>query len=356
MTMKKLPRHQFIYGRFASDGRLTSYQVKIRKTGYPKFTKSFDDLESAKAAVSQIVYDQSHGIKADRLSAERITLADILQQFANDLKRGVIPQSDPHATASRIERFIRDESIVHYSMANLSETCWRDYIADRLQDVKPSTVKRELADIRPIVRKASKKMFLDDSLAEVPSPFVEDTEIPRIPPNVEIALFEQLALRENPFVYPAAVFSIETAARRSETLNVKWENYNRSKGTIWLARGKNGSGRHILLTELAIETLEKLPNANSRKGCIFDTTAETIKKAFERARDDAGAKWVRWHDFRHEAISRCFEDGWNIEQVMDFSGHRDIKSLLRYRNILVDDKVALLRQMEARRKQAKENS
>lgn len=34
---------------------------------------------------------------------------------------------------------------------------------------------------------------------------------------------------------------------------------------------------------------------------------------------------LRWH-FRH-AVSRCFDAGWTSEQVMDFSGHIDIKSL-----------------------------
>ena len=74
-----------------------------------------------------------------------------------------------------------------------------------------------------------------------------------------------------------------------------------------------------------------------------------IKKAFERARAKVGANHVRWHDLRHEAISRCFEAGWTAEQVMDFSGHRDIKSLLIYRHIHVSDSVAMLRRLEAQR-------
>ena len=55
---------------------------------------------------------------------------------------------------------------------------------------------------------------------------------------------------------------------------------------------------------------------------------------------------LRWHDFRHEAISRCFDAGWTSEQVMDFSGHVDIKSLLRYRHPKVDQSVARLRAMK----------
>lgn len=87
-----------------------------------------------------------------------------------------------------------------------------------------------------------------------------------------------------------------------------------------------------------------------------------LKQAFENARLRAAAQALvvvrsdlatvgalRWHDMRHEAISRCFDAGWTSEQVMDFSGHVDIKSLLRYRHPRVHDGVARLREMEARR-------
>jgi len=60
----------------------------------------------------------------------------------------------------------------------------------------------------------------------------------------------------------------------------------------------------------------------------------------------ASIETLRWHDFRHEAISRCFDAGWTIDQVMDFSGHVDVKSLLRYRHPKVDQAVARLRAME----------
>jgi len=97
-------------------------------------------------------------------------------------------------------------------------------------------------------------------------------------------------------------------------------------------------------------------------GKIFKASGNQLKKAFEYARaraaevasdagrkDLAGVATLRWHDMRHEAISRCFDAGWTSEQVMDFSGHVDIKSLLRYRHPKVDQSVARLRAMEATR-------
>ncbi|MBB4051272.1 hypothetical protein GGR20_000890 [Devosia subaequoris] len=48
MLTKKLKGAQYIYERISADGRLTSYQVKIRRKGFPNQITSFDDLEAAK--------------------------------------------------------------------------------------------------------------------------------------------------------------------------------------------------------------------------------------------------------------------------------------------------------------------
>ncbi|MEM6460861.1 MAG: tyrosine-type recombinase/integrase [Pseudomonadota bacterium] len=39
---------------------------------------------------------------------------------------------------------------------------------------------------------------------------------------------------------------------------------------------------------------------------------------------------MRFHDLRHEATSRLFEDGLSIEKVALVAGHKDWKMLRRY--------------------------
>ena len=51
---------------------------------------------------------------------------------------------------------------------------------------------------------------------------------------------------------------------------------------------------------------------------------------------------LRWHDFRHEAISRLAEKGFTIPQMMVVSGHRDQRCLIRYVDIKAEDIVTLL--------------
>ena len=52
---------------------------------------------------------------------------------------------------------------------------------------------------------------------------------------------------------------------------------------------------------------------------------------------------LRFHDLRHEGISRLFEQGYRIEQVALVSGHRYWKMLARHTQIRAKD---LLRHSE----------
>ncbi len=48
---------------------------------------------------------------------------------------------------------------------------------------------------------------------------------------------------------------------------------------------------------------------------------------------------LRFHDFRHEAISRFFELGLNIPEVAVISGHKDPRMLFRYTHLRAEELV-----------------
>ena len=47
----------------------------------------------------------------------------------------------------------------------------------------------------------------------------------------------------------------------------------------------------------------------------------------------AGITDLRFHDLRHDGISRLFENGWAIQEVALVSGHHSWSSLKRYTNL-----------------------
>ena len=55
-----------------------------------------------------------------------------------------------------------------------------------------------------------------------------------------------------------------------------------------------------------------------------------IRLAWERLEKKAGVTDLRFHDLRHEAISRFFEMGLFVPEVALISGHRDLRMLFRH--------------------------
>lgn len=363
MPIIKLFGDDFIYERLSSDGRLTSYQVKIRRKGFPHQSVSFDDLDDARRFVRRVLVDQDKGHKIDRLIGHRTLVGDVIDEAIAAIDSGRRKTKGSPDERYRLVKFKRDfAALCATALADASEDMFEDWIADRLEVVKPNTVLRDFRLLKPLFATAARKYDLRRSPMDyIKPPRSIDERIRRLLPEEEALLFAELLQAQDPIVPLAAQFALEAGCRRSEQLRVEWSDFDAKGGTIWLADAKNGRGRYLLLTEAAQAIVEALPG-RAEGGKIFKTTGNQLKKAFENARARAARRaegmgrpdlvsvgTLRWHDFRHEAISRCFDAGWTSEQVMDFSGHVDIKSLLRYRHPRVDQSVARLRALAQNR-------
>ena len=72
---------------------------------------------------------------------------------------------------------------------------------------------------------------------------------------------------------------------------------------------------------------------------IFPITDVAVRQAWDRLRRRAGITDLTFHDLRHEAVSRQFESGLSIPQVMAISGHQTVSQLFRYVNLSDNDPV-----------------
>ena len=70
---------------------------------------------------------------------------------------------------------------------------------------------------------------------------------------------------------------------------------------------------------------------------VLSTTESAIAQAWNRAVKRAGIVDLRFHDLRHEAISRFFEMGLSVPEVALISGHRDPRMLFRYTHLRAED-------------------
>jgi integrase len=139
----------------------------------------------------------------------------------------------------------------------------------------------------------------------------------------------QLKVRESRcwHLWPIINIAIETAMRRSEILALKWEHVDWQRQRALLPFTKNGRSRSVPLSAKAIENLKVAPRSSE---LVFPVTDVAVRQAWERLRARAGTNDLTFHDLRHEAISRMFESGLKIPQVMAISGHQTASQLFRY--------------------------
>ena len=66
-------------------------------------------------------------------------------------------------------------------------------------------------------------------------------------------------------------------------------------------------------------------------------TPESLKSAWRRLKAKANITNLRFHDLRHEGISRFFEMGLSIPEVSLISGHKDVRQLFRYTHLKAEN-------------------
>ena len=130
------------------------------------------------------------------------------------------------------------------------------------------------------------------------------------------------------------ILAIETAIRRGELLALEWQDINFERRELLIRRSKTGRSRTIPLTLRAHKTLLSMADNNS--GLLFPLSANAVRLAFDRIRKRVGLKHLRFHDLRHEAISRLFELGLTHHEVSSISGHKSADQLFHYSHHNID--------------------
>jgi integrase len=128
-------------------------------------------------------------------------------------------------------------------------------------------------------------------------------------------------------------FAVFSTRRQEEITLLRWDDLD---GDRILVRDmkhpgdKIGNNVYCELPPEALAIIRSMPHEGDR---IFPYSADAISAAFTRACQFLEIQDLRFHDLRHEGISRLFELGRTIPQAAAVSGHRSWTSLKRYTHI-----------------------
>ena len=123
-------------------------------------------------------------------------------------------------------------------------------------------------------------------------------------------------------------FAVETCMRRNEIAKLhlcKRTGRGRHLLHIPAAVAKNRTERKIPLSVRAEEILKQHPNG-------FGVQADTLSSLFKTVVEAEGFEDLRFHDLRHDGITRYADMGLSIFDLKKISGHKSTKMLERYVN------------------------
>jgi integrase len=129
-------------------------------------------------------------------------------------------------------------------------------------------------------------------------------------------------------------FALATAMRRGEIAALRWDQVDLKRRSLTLGSAvtKNRTARSVPLSPAALQVLKKLPRRIH--GTVFGMTPNALKKAWQRVLKKTGIEDLHFHDLRHEAISRLFEDtDLDLMEIRAISGHKTLQMLARYTHL-----------------------
>ena len=272
------------------------------------------------------------------IEPSEIALSELLQRYSKEItpaKRGAAIEM------YRLRRLINDP-ISSLSIDQLTSQALASFRDKRLRDGHRAC-QLDLILIRHCLRIAISEWGLMlsvnpvDQIKKPPSPKARQRRLN----GGEYERLEATSnLTQNPHIWPIVVFAIETGMRRGEILGLEWDNIDLKRRTAFLPLTKNGSSREVPLSPKAISVLQQ--QRPRTKTHPFPVNSNAFRLAWGRLRSRAGLNDLRFHDLRHEAITRFFELGLSIPEVALISGHKDVKMLFRYTHLKVDSLVSKL--------------
>ena len=317
--------------------RHNKWQAIVRHKSIGTTSKSFHNKSEAK----KWAFETERSIEANtfgKLHPSSMSLGDCLERYQTLItpqKRGC------DAENRRINRLLKDP-ISAVMLDNLTSRTLAQFRDRRLKDGNRAA-QYDLVIIRHCIKIAINEwdLLLDKNPADaVKMPPNSKPRERRLSASEYRLILEAANHSLNPHIKPVIIFAIETAMRQSEILNIEWSYIDWQKRTILLPLTKNGTSREVPLSQIAYEIL--MAQKEQPLEAPFPLTGNAFRLAWNRVKKRAMITDLRFHDLRHEAISRLFELGLSLPEVALISGHKDPRMLFRYTHLRAEDIVAKL--------------
>ncbi|THV25752.1 tyrosine-type recombinase/integrase [Peteryoungia ipomoeae] len=197
-----------------------------------------------------------------------------------------------------------------------------------------ATINRKMAALSKLLRKAY-KMGDVHSLPEFKRQKEKAGRIRFLDRDEEDLLFSELRAHSELY-YRFCLFLVDTGARLSEGLDLRWGDIHGNRVTFWVT--KSGRSRSVPLTQRAIDAIAASDRRHA--GPFAEIDQQRFRIAWHNAKDAVGFaddKDVVPHVLRHTCASRLVQGGIDIRRVQMWLGHQTLTMTMRYAHLASHD-------------------
>ena len=175
----------------------------------------------------------------------------------------------------------------------------------------------------------------------------------RITKDEEEKILRAVAGHSNPKLRWIVGIALETGMRSSEITSLRIAQVDLSRRIVRLLETKNTTPRTVPLSQHATELFRQAVSHPARPQdtdlIFYGEPGKSEKRrpyvfnpVWLKLKREQGLADLRFHDLRHEAVSRFVEAGFSDQEVSAISGHKSMQMLKRYTHLRAEDLVARL--------------
>ncbi len=324
------------------------YRVKVRRRGVTR-TKSF---ESLRAAQNWARIEEGHISGedfVDRQASKRTALREALDLYEKD---GL--SKDAKNKKSKL-RYWQSSDFAGWSLVAilpLDLVKWRKDVLDEVnaEDDEPTgpeakcsaqTVVHRLNTLSLVYKHwiMHRDPHVVNPVTEGVRPSLGQGRDRRLEHGEEKRLLKAVERSSRPWLKPAVIISLETTMRQAELAELDWGHVHLGGDSphVYLPKTKNKRPRTVPLSPAAVRVFRTLAPSGRvpRSGPVLPIeTPRAIGRAWRDVVTEESFPDLRWHDLRHEGISRLFErTNLRDHEIMAISGHLTSDMLERYTHL-----------------------
>ena len=302
-----------------------SWQVVIRRQGVPTQHKTFKTKTEATHWAHQIEHEIDKGNRVDFNLANKVTINDIINDYMSQ-QRLTINRSYKREKSRLL---LLKQQLGAYSINQLTPSRIALFRDLRLsQGLSPATVIKDLNTLSKVIKlgQIGWGVYLTSNpISSIQKPKVVGHRVRRLSSKEETILLNNSRKEMRNLI----LFAIETGMRLGEILTLKWTDIQNNVAV--LQHTKNREIRYVPFTDKIQKLLQHIPqNENDLRVFNHWKSISGFESSWQKFKKREGLVDLRFHDLRHEAISRMFEKGFNHMEVSMISGHKSLLVLRRY--------------------------